>query len=69
MSEEGRNNALKILSSKDFDLGLIHADMVHENILIDGSSLVIIDFDYCGFGYRLFDLATALTKKKKLVRT
>ena len=63
--EEGRNKALKILSSKDFDFGLIHADMVRENILIDGSSLAIIDFDDCGFGYRLFDLATALIKNRE----
>ena len=62
--EEGRNKALKILSSQDFDFGLIHADMVRENILIDGSSLAIIDFDDCGFGYRLFDLATALIKNR-----
>lgn len=63
--EEGRNKALKILSSKDFDFGLIHADMVRENILIDESSLAIIDFDDCGFGYRLFDLATALIKNRE----
>ena len=38
--------------------------MVRENILFDGSSLAIIDFDDCGFGYRLFDLATALIKNR-----
>lgn len=40
---------------------LIHADLVPENILVtpDGG-LRIIDFDDAGFGWQLFDLATAL---------
>ena len=44
------------------DYGLIHADLVRENILIDGDRLHLIDFDDGGFGWRLFDLATALIK-------
>lgn len=44
------------------DYGLIHADMVRENILIDGDRIHILDFDDSGFGYRLFDVATALIK-------
>jgi Ser/Thr protein kinase RdoA (MazF antagonist) len=44
------------------DYGLIHADMVRENILMDGSHLHLIDFDDGGFGFRLFDLATTLLK-------
>jgi Ser/Thr protein kinase RdoA (MazF antagonist) len=44
------------------EFGLIHADLVGENILVDGSSLCIIDFDDSGFGFRLQDLATALIK-------
>lgn len=44
------------------DYGLIHADLVGDNILVDGDRLHLIDFDDGGFGYRLFDLATALIK-------
>lgn len=50
------------------DIGLIHADLVNENVLVADSSLEggprvhFIDFDDMGFGYRLFDLATTLYK-------
>jgi Ser/Thr protein kinase RdoA (MazF antagonist) len=44
------------------DYGLIHADLVGDNVLVDGETLHLIDFDDGGYGYRLFDLATALIK-------
>ena len=50
------------LLSQNFDAGLIHADLVSENILVDGTNLHIIDFDDSGYGFRLQDLATALVK-------
>jgi Ser/Thr protein kinase RdoA (MazF antagonist) len=40
--------------------GLIHADLVPENVLVDGPDLRVIDFDDAGFGWHLFDLATSL---------
>jgi len=40
------------------DFGLVHADLVPDNVLSDGKALQLIDFDDGGFGYRLFDLAT-----------
>ena len=46
------------------DYGLIHADLIRENVMIDGDTIRIIDFDDCGFGYRLFELATILLKLK-----
>jgi Ser/Thr protein kinase RdoA (MazF antagonist) len=40
--------------------GLIHADLVPENVLIDGERMCVIDFDDAGFGWHLFELATSL---------
>lgn len=43
------------------DAGLIHADLVRENVLVtDDNRLTFIDFDDGGFGFRLFDIATTL---------
>ena len=44
------------------DFGLIHADLVRDNLLVDGQRIRLLDFDDGGFGYRLFDLATVLLK-------
>lgn len=41
--------------------GLIHADLRLANLLVDGEQTAIIDFDDCGFGWYLFDLAAALS--------
>ncbi|MDT0683049.1 phosphotransferase [Roseicyclus sp. F158] len=49
----------------DVDFGLIHADLVRENILVDGERLHLIDFDDGGFGFRLFDVATTLLKNMR----
>lgn len=46
------------------DFGLIHADPVRENVLMEGDRLHLIDFDDGGYGFRLFDLATALIKNR-----
>lgn len=40
--------------------GLIHADLMPENILVHEGVPRVIDFDDCGFGWRLYDLATLL---------
>jgi Ser/Thr protein kinase RdoA (MazF antagonist) len=40
--------------------GLIHADLVPENLLVDGRRVQVIDFDDAGFGWHLFELATSL---------
>jgi Ser/Thr protein kinase RdoA (MazF antagonist) len=44
------------------DVGLIHADVLRENVLVNGRSVSLIDFDDSGFGYRLHDLGTALVQ-------
>lgn len=45
----------------DQSFSLIHADFVPENLLIsDEGQVRLIDFDDAGFGWHLFDIATAL---------
>lgn len=40
--------------------GMIHADLVPENVMIDGGDIQLIDFDDAGFGWHMFEIATAL---------
>ncbi|PZU83925.1 MAG: homoserine kinase [Shinella sp.] len=55
-----RDHARELLAGMQADIGLIHADLVRENMLVQGDTVRFIDFDDSGFGYRIFDLATAL---------
>lgn len=45
---------------RSLDYGLIHADIIAGNMMIDGGTISFIDFDDGGFGFRLFDLATTI---------
>jgi Ser/Thr protein kinase RdoA (MazF antagonist) len=47
------------------DYGLIHADFVRQNILVVGTDVRVIDFDDSGFGFRMYDFATALVKNRE----
>jgi len=40
--------------------GLIHADLIADNMMVDGDVISPIDFDDAGFGWHMFDLATTL---------
>lgn len=51
---------LEALGTGTDHYGLIHADLVPENVLIDGDRLCVIDFDDAGFGWHVFELATSL---------
>lgn len=53
--------ALRLMAS-GLDHGLIHADLVRENVLISDGRIGMLDFDDGGWGYRVFDLATTLLK-------
>lgn len=46
--------------------GLIHADLVRENILMsEDHSAQVIDFDDCGFGWRMYDVAVSLYQNRE----
>ncbi len=40
--------------------GLIHGDLIPENVLIDGEACTLIDFDDAGFGWYVADIAIAV---------
>lgn len=46
------------------DLGptrqLVHGDLIPDNVLVDGTSLSVIDFDDCGWSWPVFELATSV---------
>lgn len=44
------------------ETGLIHADVLRENVLVNDRSVSLIDFDDSGYGFRLYDLGTALVQ-------
>lgn len=42
------------------DYGLIHADVISENVLVADGQPTIIDYDDSGFGFRMYDLAVPM---------
>jgi Ser/Thr protein kinase RdoA (MazF antagonist) len=51
---------LSALEKDSKHYGMIHADLVSANVLINGNELHAIDFDDAGFGWFIFDLVVAL---------
>ena len=47
----------------DLDYGLIHADLLGENVLLEGDRFHFIDFDDGGWGFRIFELTTVLIRQ------
>ncbi len=48
--------------------GLLHADLNLGNVVVQEAALGLIDFDDCGWGYYLYDLATTLCSLRHVVR-
>jgi Ser/Thr protein kinase RdoA (MazF antagonist) len=44
------------------DMGPIHADVLRENVLVDGARMSLIDFDDAGIGFRAYDLGTVMSQ-------
>ena len=61
-----REAAVRSLSAyRSADTGLIHADLVPENVLVHNATLSPIDFDDGGYGHRLFDIATVTFRSRR----
>ena len=50
------------LAARPDAAGLIHADLHQENVLFGNGSVGVIDFDDCGWGFFLYDLAVPLSE-------
>ena len=61
-----RENAAQHLAALDPPIDLIHADILQENVLQNTDGLWLIDFDDAGYGYRGYDLGTALIQHAEL---
>lgn len=55
---------MAVVMAADQDEGLIHADLHLGNALFHRGSVKLIDFDDCGHGARLYDLAVALWERR-----
>lgn len=54
--------ALTELQGAGADFGLVHADVLRENLLRGPEGMALIDFDDSGYGFRLYDLGTAVVQ-------
>ena len=52
------------LASRPGTTGLIHADMLAKNIVFRADSIAALDFEFCGWGFYLYDLAPLLWQLK-----
>lgn len=57
--EPARRELEKFGTSPD-RFGLIHCDFLAENLLVEGNRITLLDFDDAGYGWHMFDIATAL---------
>lgn len=48
------------LGDRPDEFGIIHADFILGNCLFRGHNLRVVDFDDCGYGYFLYDMAPML---------
>ena len=56
---------LKKLGKNGSNYGLIHADFLPDNIIVNGDKLTLIDFDDSGYGWHLYEMGTALLPQIK----
>lgn len=66
---ERAREILAEIGTNESTWGLIHADLHRDNILINHSHVGVIDFDDCGWGFYLYDVASVLDSFKRRVAT
>ena len=60
--------AMDELGVSDTEFGLIHGDLLLQNILFHEGEVRALDFEYCGWGYYLYDLTPILWQLKPQAR-
>jgi Ser/Thr protein kinase RdoA (MazF antagonist) len=60
-AEQLLDNRLHDYGSGPERFGLVHADLRLANLLVDGPTITVIDFDDCGFGWFFYDFGTAVS--------
>lgn len=63
------HDRLSVYLENGADFGLIHADVLRSNTYVDGDIVTLIDFDDCGFGFRIYELATLMSQNMGLDNT
>jgi Ser/Thr protein kinase RdoA (MazF antagonist) len=53
-------SAMQALDIDETSFGLIHGDFIHKNYFFQDAQVCAVDFEYCAFGYYLYDLAPVL---------
>lgn len=61
-AREAAGARLAAMARQGADYGLIHADVLRENVLAGPRGLCLIDFDDSGWGFRMYDLGTAMVQ-------
>lgn len=56
--------SLSQLAARDDSSGLIHADLLAKNIVFREATIAALDFEFCGWGFFLYDLAPLLWQLK-----
>jgi Ser/Thr protein kinase RdoA (MazF antagonist) len=59
-------SAMDELGQGEGEFGLIHGDLLLKNILFHEGEVRALDFEYCGWGYYLYDLCPLLWQLKPL---
>lgn len=57
-------SAMNILGKNNAEYGMIHGDFLLKNILFHENEVHALDFEYCGWGYYLYDLTPILWQLK-----
>lgn len=62
---EALSSRMRDIVAADGDVGLIHADLHLGNAVFEGTRVKLIDFDDCGTGPRIYDVAVALWELRR----